>query len=113
MPIAARRPCTNPTCPNLQPCEKHQGERRRQYDASRSRDESRRWYWTPAWRSRSKDQLHTSPLCADPYGLHKGWPTPAKVADHITPHGGNRELFDGPLQSLCLVCHQRKTREGL
>jgi 5-methylcytosine-specific restriction enzyme A len=32
--------------------------------------------------------------------------TAARVADHITPHKGDAQLFwYGPLQSLCTECH--------
>lgn len=36
---------------------------------------------------------------------------PAAVVDHIVPHGGDMGLFwqDGNHQSLCKVCHDRKT----
>lgn len=35
----------------------------------------------------------------------KGLVTLATVADHIVPHRGDRALFMGALQSLCVPCH--------
>lgn len=31
----------------------------------------------------------------------------ATVADHIKPHNGDPELFEGDLQSLCTPCHSK------
>jgi len=43
----------------------------------------------------------------------KGLPVPATVADHVTPHQGDRNAFwFGALQSLCSTCHSStKKRE--
>jgi hypothetical protein len=44
------------------------------------------------------------PLCA--MCLTEGRTTAATVADHVTPHRGDPELFwHGDLQSLCAACH--------
>jgi 5-methylcytosine-specific restriction enzyme A len=56
-----------------------------------------------AWQKRRAMHLRANPLCA--YCLDKGLVEPATVADHITPHRGDPDLFNGPLQSLCASCH--------
>ncbi len=63
-----------------------------------------------AWQKRRAAQLAAEPLCA--YCRAEGRTTAATVADHITPHRGDPQLFRGPLQSLCATCHSgRKQRE--
>lgn len=41
----------------------------------------------------------------------EGRTTPATLVDHVTPHRGDRALFDSldNLQSMCDACHSRKT----
>ena len=58
-------------------------------------------YDTPAWRKRRKLQLAGSPYCAR-------CGAPANIADHIDNVGAGGS-FDGPLQSLCVPCHNRKS----
>ena len=62
------------------------------------------------WRKRREKQLQAHPLCR----LHlemRGEVVPATVADHITPHNGDPELFKGALQSLCATCHNSYKQE--
>jgi 5-methylcytosine-specific restriction protein A len=67
------------------------------------------WYGTERWRRRSILQLREHPLCA--MCLKRGRVTPAKVADHIVPHNGDRNAFlIGALQSLCKSCHDSDKR---
>lgn len=40
------------------------------------------------------------------YGVREG-----QVADHVTPHRGNAELFAGPLQTLCRHCHAKRKQQ--
>jgi 5-methylcytosine-specific restriction protein A len=62
----------------------------------------RAWYKTQRWRYRARQQLIKEPWCAYCRRL-------AQLADHITPHRGNADLFwDGPLQSLCWSCHSSR-----
>ena len=55
--------------------------------------------------------LSRSPICEDPFGLHKehGELVQANEVDHIIPkkHGGESEVSN--LQSLCKNCHSKKT----
>lgn len=61
------------------------------------------------WQKNAKVYLASNPLCADPFGVHGGWPAPAGHVDHITPRsaGGGDEWEN--LQGLCVRCHSRKT----
>ena len=66
--------------------------------------DARHWYRTARWVRRSRLQLRMHPLCA--FCARKGVVTAAQIADHITPHKGDANLFwFGTLQSLCLQCH--------
>jgi 5-methylcytosine-specific restriction protein A len=49
-------------------------------------------------------QMRIEPTCR--FCAAKGITTPAQVADHVTPHRGNSDLFwFGELQSLSWSCH--------
>lgn len=73
------------------------------YDADKGA-EHKRWYGLKAWKDRRKDQLTREPLCR--FCLAMNRVTEAKVADHITPHRGDPDLFwFGELQSLCITHH--------
>jgi 5-methylcytosine-specific restriction endonuclease McrA len=64
----------------------------------------RRLYSTAAWRKRRAHQLAIEPLCR--MCLAEGRTEAATVADHITPHRGDPDLFwHSRLQSLCATCH--------
>lgn len=65
---------------------------------------SQPWYGTKRWQTRRKQQLQQQPLCELCLKEHRV--TAATVADHITPHRGDANLFwHGPLQSLCAPHH--------
>ena len=67
------------------------------------------WYGKQRWRNRAKAQLREHPLCAK--CLARGQVTAATVADHIEPHRGDEYAFwFGPLQSLCMPCHNHFKR---
>ena len=56
------------------------------------------------WHARRKQQLQQHPLCCMCLANHRV--TAATVADHISPHNGDLDLFwNGLLQSLCSPCH--------
>jgi 5-methylcytosine-specific restriction endonuclease McrA len=66
------------------------------------------WYGYERWKNRRAHQRKIEPLCV--MCLADGKVTPARVADHIEDHGGDRLKFEfGKLQSLCVACHNRKT----
>jgi 5-methylcytosine-specific restriction protein A len=75
-------------------------------DPGRQRHWSR-WYSLQLWFRIRDHQLAVEPLCAA--CLKAGRFTPATVADHIEPHGGDWNKFrTGRLQSLCKPCHDGK-----
>jgi hypothetical protein len=56
------------------------------------------------WRKRRAAWLREHPLCH--YCLLRGKAVAAVICDHVTPHRGNLEKFEGAIQSLCATCHQ-------
>lgn len=64
----------------------------------------RYWYGLQHWKNIRRHQLRIAPLCA--ICQAEGRLTPATVADHFPPHGGDFNAFLlGPLRSLCAACH--------
>ena len=60
-----------------------------------------------AWRRRSAQQLADEPLCRACWHMD-GRYVQAEVADHVTPHRGDRDkFFTGELQSLCKHHHDQ------
>ena len=67
-------------------------------------------YNTRRWQRRARLQLIEFPLCA--MCLAREVVTPAVLADHITPHQGDHQLFYfGELQSLCQHCHSSRKKQ--
>jgi len=64
-----------------------------------------------AWQKRRAHQLRLHPLCRMCMDSLATLFVFATVADHITPHRGDRVLFAGPLQSLCASCHSSSKQE--
>lgn len=62
-------------------------------------------YNSKRWKSLRAHQLVIEPLCRMCKQVSRL--TPATIADHITPHKGNVNLFFDRrnLQSLCKTCH--------
>ncbi len=87
---------------------------RRKYDAKRRESPARKWYKTPAWKIRRRDQLAQAPICAfcDKNGITRL----ATIADHEPRHNGDwMQFFHGPLISLCKACHDgvKQSEESL
>src|SRR5262245_60712031 len=75
-----------------------------------AKPELKKLYNSKRWKIRQAQQLQEHPLCA--MCLLDNRVTAARVADHVTPHRGNVELFyDGVLQSLCLTHHNRTKQQ--
>lgn len=67
----------------------------------------RDFYGLQSWRRRRAHQLRIEPLCRSCKA--RGVVTPATIADHVEPHGGDYTKFVlGKLQSLCEPCHAPK-----
>ena len=73
------------------------------------RAQTQHMYNNKRWRKMRARQLALFPLCK--MCQQKNKTTPATVADHVIPHGGNVILFwsHANLQSLCHACHNVKT----
>lgn len=56
------------------------------------------------WQKRREAQLRAEPLCRLCMAI-RGRAVAASIADHVVPHRGDPELFEGALQSLCASCH--------
>lgn len=71
--------------------------------------ERNRFYQRVAWKRIRKAQLDREPLCRG--CKEKNKLEPASIVDHIKPIalGGDALSLDN-LQSLCVSCHNRKTR---
>lgn len=66
--------------------------------------EYRHLYKTARWKRRRLNQLACDPFCKR--CAEESTLTPATVADHVTPHKGDLDLFyRGELQSLCAKHH--------
>jgi len=89
-------------------CEQHEkvAEKTRQARAGTAAERG----YDHSWRRRRAAHLAAEPLCR--LCKANGRLVVASVADHIVPHRGDRALFMGELQSLCVHCHSSvKQRE--
>lgn len=69
----------------------------------------RDWYNKARWAKRSRAQRRAYPLCE--MCLLDQRICRADVADHVIPHRGDEKLFwEGELQSLCKICHDKSKR---
>lgn len=97
------RPCSNPSCLNIQPCPVHaNGPFAR---ASRSNESM---YRDPRWQRRKRLHRLQEPFCRP--CREAGRLVPVHTVDHVTPPRGDpAAFFGGPLQSLCKRCSDAKT----
>lgn len=86
------------------------GYSRKAYDKAAHRREAHRFYNGDLWRRLRSYKLAHSPLCEE--CMRQGRDTIATVVDHIRSRVKNPELSysEDNLQSLCVSCHNRKTR---
>jgi len=77
------------------------------------RDLASRGMYGKKWRQARLRYLKKHPLCKLCYEAHRI--EQATVVDHIVPHRGDVKLFwdRDNWMSLCKVCHDRKTGQGL
>ena len=114
MPYKSLRPCSVSGCPELVRdgpyCKQHKREVNRAYDKERGTSAQRGY--GANWRKLRKMVLSRSPICEDPFGLHKKYGDiviTATEVDHAIPlrNGGTNEMSN--LQALCKSCHSHKT----
>lgn len=109
MALKPLRPCRHPGCSALTRegyCPKHKPAKA----PRRASAEYHGWYSLPIW----TDDLRPAQLLREPFCREcaaRGVRTRATVVDHIVPHRGEWAMFTdrGNLQSLCKICHDRKT----
>jgi hypothetical protein len=66
-------------------------------------------YGRQRWRKLAKAQMQREPCCR--WCAQRGLAVPARVADHVVPHHGDlAKFYCGELQSLCVACHEMKTK---
>lgn len=77
-----------------------------------NRPSSTAWGYNYHWQEVRKMFLNKNSLCSE--CLKKGIITLATVVDHIEPYRGDYDKFwdENNLQSLCEICHKRKTAKG-
>lgn len=82
-------------------------ETRRAADKKRQAEQPwRKWYFTKGWKLRRARQLARVPYCEPCKRMGKS--RIATVANHKTPHRGDRKLFfEGELESACKQCHDQ------
>jgi len=98
-----------PGCPELtydRFCEKHKAGSQREYDKTRRDTDADRFYHSARWKKVRAMHLSRNPLCVV-CGM------PATMVDHIIEiRDGGCRLCDDNLQSMCIPCHNRKTKKG-
>jgi 5-methylcytosine-specific restriction enzyme A len=112
MPI--KKPCAQPGCSSLVLrgyCDRCAPKHNTALIAERARPSAAARGYGRRWQKTSAARLDKHPWCVDPYKVHKLFPEPATVTDHVIPHKGNMTLFWDPTnwQSLCDRCHNTKT----
>ena len=110
MPRSPAKPCNHPGCPLLTHgrfCLEHQRERRQVLD--RERGSSAKRGYGHDWRKLRAAYIEENPLCVE--CASHGRTEAVEAVDHIKPHKGDDALrLDwNNLQSLCKICHDRKT----
>ena len=88
------------------PAKKHKRKRRRKQEKNYR---SKGLYNSKTWKKLRTNQLMEEPFCQECSTDDK--PKLATEVDHIKPHKGDEfSFFDSDnLQSLCKICHSRKT----
>jgi 5-methylcytosine-specific restriction endonuclease McrA len=97
--------CARPGCPiltNKRYCDQHANLGKRAH-----RERHSAVYDSPGWKQYSRDFLAKHPVCADPFGLHRGVPVRATCTGHKVAHRGDMRLFSDPANHypLCNSCN--------
>lgn len=108
MPSAPPSLCLEPRCPNLGAYKGRCKVHARIQERTRYNAETRKWYYTDAWKTLRQIVLGNQPVCVECKVQ------PSTEVDHITPHRGNYAMFFNlsNLQGMCTTCHGRKTQRG-
>jgi 5-methylcytosine-specific restriction protein A len=110
MPIAPRKPCAFPACPELtnkRYCPEHKKKVQQNYEKTRETAQARGY--THRWQKVRKRKLSKNPLCE----IHsqRDEIVPAVLVHHIDKNPKNNKSEN--LQSLCNRCHEElHHREG-
>ena len=113
MPYKPNVPCKHPLCPELieageRFCPRHK-QPTSEYEKKRNSINSK--VYNTTWRKLRRVKLNNNPLCE--ICLAKGNVVQAGEVDHVKPVKEYPELMLclKNLQSLCVTCHSKKTRE--
>jgi 5-methylcytosine-specific restriction enzyme A len=116
MPTAPLPPCSQPGCPERQPCPVHARTLALAKEHRRPNRDVRRWYYLakwvhPVWGLRAQ-VLADNPWCVE--CQQQGILEVAVDIDHVIPHRGDPARFwdRGNLAGLCRGHHAAKTRRG-
>lgn len=107
-PWIAKRPCSRPGCPHLQPCPNPAHAKHRSY-ASPQRDALNQFYWSSAWRKLSARVIAEEPMC------RLCGNAASREADHILTIRERPDLAleRSNLRGACKPCHSRRTRQDM
>jgi len=108
MPNAAPRFCSEPRCPEMASYKGRCRAHARVQERSRYNTDTRKWYYTEAWKVLRQIVLNEQPICVECNLMA------STEVDHKVPHRGNAILFwdRDNLQGMCATCHSRKTQRG-
>ena len=100
--VCARPACPDETEPGSSYCHPHAVDTARRLQSRRSRSR-RSFYDDPQWQAVSRRRLTIEPACRE-------CDRPANQADHVIPVEAGGAPYDlTNTQSLCAVCHGRKS----
>ena len=110
MPSKPPRSCLHPGCPELTTktyCKQHEPKKPK-YDKSKANP----FYGTARWQKFRNRYRKQHPLCE--MCLKSGLTVKAELVDHIIPiKKGGAKLDPNNTQSLCRICHARKTADDM
>ena len=112
MPIKPKRPCLTPNCPNLTDktyCNIHEKSEKIKQRANHTHT-SDPFYSTARWQKFRNWYRRKQPLCENCESIKLT--IKAQLVDHIIPiKEGGKKLSSDNAQSLCRLCHARKTAD--
>ena len=104
MPTINTKICRIHGIHNDKKCKKCISTKRKEYDKNYRNKESKDFYNSNSWKETRSTILRNNPFC-------KICKLPAQTVDHIIPISENgHKTKENNLQSLCISCHNKKTR---